>query len=111
GADVVIVAAPADAALSLALELAALRGRINFFAGMPKGKSQVALDANLIHYRELRVDGASDSTGAQLRTAVNLISRRAVDVRPLISRRLSLENATEGFERSPGNIKSVIIPD
>jgi L-iditol 2-dehydrogenase len=50
GADVVIIAAPSGEAMAKALALAAIRGRISYFAGLPKEQSTVTYDANLVHY-------------------------------------------------------------
>ena len=53
GADVVITAAAAGAAQEQALQMAARQGRISFFGGLPKDDPVIALDSNLVHYREL----------------------------------------------------------
>ena len=47
--------------------MAARRGRISFFGGLPKDTPMIALDANLVHYRELTIVGASGSSPEQNR--------------------------------------------
>ena len=70
GADVVIVAVGDLSLVNQALELAAFGGRVNYFAGFPKG-SAATMDPNLIHYRELLVSGGSNARrGAGRRPAV-----------------------------------------
>ena len=52
GADVVIVCIGAAALAQDALLLARDGGRVNYFAGFPKG-SMTQMEPNLIHYKEL----------------------------------------------------------
>jgi L-iditol 2-dehydrogenase len=97
GADVVIVAAPSPDAQRLALELAAPGGRICFFAGLPKQNSDVSIDANLVHYKELIITGTTACSTADCRRALQLIVSGAVDLAPLISARFTLERAQDAF--------------
>ena len=74
GADVVIVAAPDAAAQEQSLDLVRKRGVVCLFASLPAGASMLSLDSRKIHYNELSVCGASDSTPAQVRKAVALLA-------------------------------------
>jgi len=110
GADAVIVAAPAPAAQRQALELAAPGGRVNFFAGLPRGRSGVELDTNLIHYKELIVTGTTASTNGSCRAALDLIVDGLVDTAALIGARLPLSSAMEAFELAgSGQVLKVVI--
>ena len=62
GADVVITAAASGAAQEQALRMAARRGRISFFGGLPPGQPFINCDSNLVHYRELTIVGASGAS-------------------------------------------------
>ena len=75
GADAVIVAAPEASAQENALDLVRKRGSVCLFASLPVGTSVLSLDSRKIHYNELFVCGASDSTAAHVRRAVSLIAR------------------------------------
>ncbi|HTO20949.1 MAG TPA: alcohol dehydrogenase catalytic domain-containing protein [Spirochaetia bacterium] len=75
GADVVVVAAPDAAAQEQSLDLARKRGRVCLFASLPAGKSQLNLDSRKIHYNELYVCGASDSTPKHVQKAVSFLAR------------------------------------
>src|SRR5665648_536550 len=55
------VAAGSGQAQAQALEMAAKRGSVNFFGGLPKTQPTVNLDTNLIHYGELKVVGTHGS--------------------------------------------------
>jgi L-iditol 2-dehydrogenase len=98
GADVVIVAAASGPAQEQALRMAASQGRISLFGGLPKDNPIIALDANLVHYQELTVVGASGSTPAQNATALGLIASGEVPVADLITHRLPLTDTLDAFD-------------
>jgi L-iditol 2-dehydrogenase len=75
GADVVIVAAPEAGAQEQSLDLVRKRGHVCLFASLPAGASTLSLDSRKIHYNELYVCGASDSTPAHVQKAVSLLSQ------------------------------------
>ncbi|MCL6092132.1 MAG: alcohol dehydrogenase catalytic domain-containing protein [Actinobacteria bacterium] len=112
GADAIVVAAPAATAQAEALELARAGGRVNLFAGLPRGRSRVELDTNLIHYKELVVTGTTASTNDNCRSALDLVIKGRVDTGALIEARLGLDSAAEAFElaRSGRALKVVIEP-
>jgi L-iditol 2-dehydrogenase len=112
GADVVIVAAAVPIAQQQALELAGTGGRVNFFAGLPRDRSRVELDTNLIHYKELVVTGTTASTNAECNDALDLIFDGRVDTASLIDARFDLASAREAFELAGSGraLKVVIEP-
>jgi L-iditol 2-dehydrogenase len=112
GANVVITAAPSPAAQAQALELAAPGARINFFGGLPRDRSRVELDTNLIHYRELVVTGTTANTTADCREALELVVSGRVDTAALIGDREPLDAAADAFAtaRSGELLKVVIEP-
>ena len=58
GADVVIVACSSDVAQQDAMEMAAPRGRVLFFGGLPKGTTHIQFPSNVLHYKEVQVHGS-----------------------------------------------------
>jgi L-iditol 2-dehydrogenase len=112
GADVIITAAGSGAAQEEALQMAARGGRISFFGGLPKDDPVVALDSNIVHYRQLTIVGANGSTPAHNAQALRLIATGAVPVKDLITDRLSLDQVLDGIEavKSGNSIKVVITP-
>jgi L-iditol 2-dehydrogenase len=112
GADVVIVAAASGAAQEQALEMAAPRGRVSLFAGLPKDAPTITVDANSVHYRELTLVGAAGSTPAHNAAALGLIADGKVPVRDLITHRMPLERVHEAIDgvRNGAGIKYVITP-
>lgn len=85
GADVVIVCAASGRAQQQAVQMAARRGRVSLFAGLPKGSNAVSLDTNLIHYREAHLVGAAGASPAQNAQALELIGTGQVAVADLIT--------------------------
>lgn len=111
GADVVIVACSVGAAQRDALEIAASRGRISLFGGLP-GDSVGFLDSNLIHYKELGVFGVHASTVEQNRKAQELICSGTLEAGKYVSQVLPLEQIVDAFaaKHSEHILKTVIKP-
>jgi L-iditol 2-dehydrogenase len=97
GADVSIVAAGSGKAQEDAVAMAARRGTVSFFGGLPKDRPTITLDSNIVHYREVGIVGANGSTPAHNQRALELIASGAVPVADLITHRLPLEATVEGI--------------
>jgi L-iditol 2-dehydrogenase len=112
GADVVITATGAGAAQEQALEMAAARGRISLFGGLPRDNSVIRFDSNLVHYRELIVVGAYGSAPRHNRAALELISTGAVEVADLITHRVPLDRVRDAIDivTSGEGLKVVVEP-
>jgi L-iditol 2-dehydrogenase len=112
GADVVITATGAGQAQEQALEMAARRGRISLFGGLPRDNPIIRFDSNLVHYRELFVLGAYGSAPRHNRQALELISTGAVPVGDLITHRLPLSEVRQAIDTvvSGEGLKVVIEP-
>jgi L-iditol 2-dehydrogenase len=98
GPDVVITAAASGKAQEQALAMAARRGRISFFGGLPKDDPVISCDANLVHYRELTIVGANGSSPAHNARALELIASGQVRVDDLITHRLPLQATLEALD-------------
>jgi L-iditol 2-dehydrogenase len=97
GADVVITAAASGKAQEEAVLMTARGGRISLFGGLPKDNPTIALDSNLVHYRELTLVGANGSSPAHNKQALELIASGSVPVADLITHRLPLEQVLDAF--------------
>jgi L-iditol 2-dehydrogenase len=97
GADVVITATAANVAQEQAIRMAARRGRISFFGGLPKTNPFISCDSNLVHYRELMIIGANGSAPSHNKKALEMIASGQVPVKDLITVRLPLEKALDAF--------------
>ena len=112
GADVVIEAIGLPATWEQALKLVRKGGTVLEFGGCPPG-TEIRVNAELLHYGEVTVMGAFHATPLHFRRALNLIASRTIDVRPLITRRMRLEEIREAFEilaTSKSEIKIAINP-
>ncbi|QGP93692.1 Erythritol/L-threitol dehydrogenase [Neomoorella glycerini] len=96
GADIVILAIGVPALVNDTLRLLRKGGHLNFFAGMPEGATS-SIDANLIHYNELRLSGTSASTRQDFYEALNLIVTGKIAASSLISHRFPLREADQAF--------------
>jgi L-iditol 2-dehydrogenase len=112
GADVVITAAASGQAQQDALQMAARRGRLSFFGGLPKDNPVIALDSNLVHYRELTIVGANGSSPDHNRRALDLIATGAVRVADLVTHRMPLTDELAAIDTvAKGEaIKVTILP-
>lgn len=98
GADVVITATAANIAQEQAIGMAARRGRISFFGGLPKTDPYIRCDSNLVHYRELMIMGANGSAPEHNKRALEYIATGKVPVKDLITARLPLDRALDAFD-------------
>lgn len=112
GADVVIIAAPAHKVFEQSLRIAALGGRINFFGGLPKDRPDITLDANLVHYKELKVTGTTACSTNDCRRAAAIIISGRIDLAPLVQARYPLTQVHEAFAAAGGRqaMKVVVEP-
>lgn len=112
GFDQVMICCGAAAAQRVALDLVAKCGCVNFFGGLPKGKSDVTLDTNLIHYKQCRVVGTHGSSALDNREAVQRVARGDVVIRDLITSRIGLselEPALQLNQPDHRQLKGVVV--
>lgn len=98
GADVVVNAAPAREAVELAFRLVKKTGRVSLFASVPKDNPVVGIDANQIHYGQIGVFGASDSTALHHLQAMNMLSAGSIGTDRLITHVLPIDDFFRGIE-------------
>jgi L-iditol 2-dehydrogenase len=112
GVDVVIEAIGSPVTWEQAFKLASKGGTVLEFGGCPPG-TEVKFDAEKLHYGELKVLGSFHATPLHFRRALDLISSGAINVKPLVTRRMKLGGIAEAFEilsTSKSEVKIGIIP-
>jgi L-iditol 2-dehydrogenase len=112
GADIVIEAIGLPETWEQALKLVRKGGTVLEFGGCPPG-TEIKVGTELLHYGEVTVRGAFHATPLHFRKALNLIASRTIDVRPLITTKMRLEQIKEAFEilsTTKSEIKIAIIP-
>lgn len=112
GADVSIVAAGSGRAQMQAIDMAAPRGRISLFGGLPKDNPEITVDANTVHYSELTIAGPAGSTPTHNKQALEMIGSGAVRLDDLITDTLPLDRVHDALTavESGTSIKVVIEP-
>lgn len=100
GLDVAVTAAPAPQAQTMVLELMNLEGRVSFFGGLPADKQIVGLNTNLIHYNQIAVSGTSRQNLRQYRKILELITRKVVGVKDLITDTYCLRDLGTALEKA-----------
>ncbi len=98
--DIIIVTAPAVQATQSACALAGSTSRIVLFGMFPKG-TVMDTDPNKIHYSELAVMGSESRTPLDFHTAVCAITRGIVDVKPMVSKVVPLDQVEQALSEAP----------
>jgi L-iditol 2-dehydrogenase len=112
GADVVIIACSSGSAQEQFLSLLGRGGRINFFGGLPPAESSIAVDSNVIHYREISLQGSHGSTPRDNREALDMLRRKVLEVGDLITHTFPLDSIKEAllFAESKEGMHVAICP-
>ena len=98
GLDVAIVACPVPAVQAAMLPLMNYGGRVNFFGGVPADKQPVAIDTNLVHYKELYLTGSTRANIAQFRKTLEFVSQGLIDLKSVITARFELKDILTAFD-------------
>ena len=111
GLDVAIVACPVPAAQSAMLPMMDYGGRVNFFGGIPADKQPVAIDTNLVHYKELVLTGSTRSSTAMFRKTLGFVSAGLLPVSRLITGEYRIDETPAAFEsaKAARGFKNVIV--
>jgi len=112
GADVVIEAIGLPATWEQALKIVKKGGTVLEFGGCPPG-TEIKVRTELLHYGQVTILGTFHTTPLHFRKALNLIASRAIDVRPLITRKMKIDGIKDAFKTlitSKRDIKIAITP-
>lgn len=112
GAEVVIVACSSAKAQEQAMQMAAPRGRVLFFGGLPKGTTHISFPSNVLHYQEVQVLGSYASRHRDQVHALDMLAADIGGLRRVISDVVDLDHAPEAFARirAGGVLKIVVEP-
>jgi len=112
GADIVIEAIGLPTTWEQALKMVRKGGTVLEFGGCPPG-TEIRVSTEQLHYGETTILGAFHTTPAHFRKALNLISSGTINVKPLITRKMKLDQIKEAFETlttSKNDIKIAVLP-
>jgi L-iditol 2-dehydrogenase len=112
GADVVIVACSSDKAQEDAMQMAAPRGRVLFFGGLPKGTTHMQFPSNVLHYKEVQVHGSYASRHRDQVAALDMLAADAGGIRSVVSDVIGLDETPDAFPRIRAGeaLKVVVAP-
>lgn len=100
GLDIAVVACPSPKAQAQSVGLMNIRGRVLFFGGIPARYQPVALDTNLVHYRELTLTGSTRSSKAQFSRVLQLMRQDLLHAKALITHTHPFEEIEAAFEQA-----------
>jgi L-iditol 2-dehydrogenase len=98
GVNLCIIAAPSPEAQAESLEYMNINGRVLFFGGLPAGSEKVPLNTNLIHYKQLRIQGCTRQSISEYRLCRKLVSGKQIPLNRILSDTYPPERYREAFE-------------
>lgn len=100
GAQVAFDAVGQGPILESAINVLSKGGRLHVYARVyPKGAT-ITIDPNLFHEKEIVLTGTMSQNREDFLQAAEMIARRAIDLRPIISATYPMDQMTEAFEAS-----------
>ena len=108
GADVVVTACSAPSAQLQAINMVAKCGKVNLFGGLPRDKSILSIDTNMIHYKECMVTGTHGSCPEQAKKALAYF-KDTIDMEKYISKKYPLFEINNAFENAMGSNRMKIL--
>lgn len=110
GLDAAVTACPVPSVQSAMLPLMNYGGRVNFFGGIPASQQPVAIDTNIVHYKELILTGSTRSSIAQFRKTLELVSDGLIPIARMITEYFPMPRILEAFSAaaSAKGLKNII---
>lgn len=104
----IFVTAGSKNAIEQGLDLAGKRSSVVLYGSLHPPQ-KIELDSE-IHYSETTVTGSKSQLPREFQRAVDILTHRSIDVRPLISKQIPLESIQQGFETKPkGKIQRILV--
>jgi L-iditol 2-dehydrogenase len=109
GADAVVVTPGLAEAMEGSLDAVRAQGVVTLFGGFPPG-TQVSLDPNIVHNKEIRLTGSQNASLQQYKQVLHLLPQMP-EIDEVSTHRFPLAQATQSYEvrlRGEG-LKSMVI--
>jgi L-iditol 2-dehydrogenase len=112
GPDIIVTTCGSVEAHEQAIAMVAHRGYVNLFGGLGKDVRPMSVLSNSIHYKECFVTGSHGCVPRHHETAVRIIEKGLVRVKPLITHTFPLDKINEAFAtmESRQGMKIIIHP-
>ena len=99
GANVVFNTTPITALTSQAIEMTAMMGRMVQYSSMHPD-NPIEVSPNYIHNSEIIITGSKSPSIKAFDTSARILSKKIVDLAPLLTESYSMEEADKAFERA-----------
>lgn len=111
GVDVCIIAAPAPTAQAQCLSYMNMNGKILYFGGLPKDKELVPINTNLIHYKQLHIQGCTKQSVSDYRLCTKLVNDKRIPLELIMSDTYCLDSFNEALDNAvkAKGLKHVIV--
>lgn len=111
GVDACIIAAPSAVAQAQSLAYMNMNGKLLFFGGLPQGKENVPINTNLIHYRQLTIQGCTKQRVSDYRLCAKLVNDGRVPLELIMSDSYSVDRFQTAFDNAAAakGLKHVIL--
>ncbi len=97
GVDLCIIAAPAPDAQAASLEYMNMCGRLLFFGGLPETKKIVPINTNLIHYKQLTIQGCTRQSISEYRKCAKLVNDGRIPLDLIMSDSYRIEDYAQAY--------------
>jgi L-iditol 2-dehydrogenase len=97
GANITYITIGHPPAIEAAVAAAAKRGTVSCYASVHPRGTTITVDPNSFHHREVRLSGSIAQEPDDFLAAADIIGRREIDLRPLISKVYPLSKLAEAF--------------
>lgn len=113
GANVTYVAIGAPRAIEGAVAAAAKRGMVSVYASVHPSTETITVSPNTLHNREVLLSGSYSQERDDFMNSAELIGRREIDLRPLISKTFPLSRLVDAFESAirKDAYRVLVLPD
>ncbi len=92
------------------MEMAAPRGRVLFFGGLPKGTTHMRFPSNILHYQEVQVHGSYASRHRDQVHALDMLAKDIGGLRSVVSEVVPLDGAPGAFGRiKAGEVLKIVV--
>ena len=112
GVDVALTCVSKPEVQAEAVDLLAMHGRVNFFAGLGKAQ-RVPVDTNRVHYQGLTLTGTTGSSNSDYAASLRLVGQGRLDLSPLVTETFTLDDIEKAMDYagSGAGMKAMILFD
>lgn len=111
GVDLCIIAAPAADAQAQSVHYMNMNGRLLFFGGLPDHKKVVPIDTNILHYKQLRIQGCTKQSVFSYRLCAKLVNDKRIPLEKIMSDVYSIDDFRQAMDNAVAakGLKHVIV--